>query len=427
MKIIITILMLSFYPLLSQQDSCGNFLQLTDSLIINTGFNQFTNKTYNIGDQDKYWIVVTSPDSTIKTPALSYTIPKYKDWENSQANSLWISSYNTDENGFTNEPPLKPFSFEKYFCNTETIDSVKINLAVIVDNEARIYFDSVYVGEVINFLTPQNFSLKSKLFPGRHSVRVDLRNYAGPPANGNPMGFNLAGKIIGHRNIQKINISLENSVADAGTENFKIPIIITKSGNFFSPISVSTKLIFNASAFLPDDISRNPFISSDSITYRNRILNLKFDNLDFSVKDTIIFYLSGTVLLADSNNTELAFSEIVCNDSNIVVNSNDGTLEVTSCAFDLSHVELFNPTSMNIMPNPANEEIGITISGDEEANYTLAIYNLQGICVASKNWVHKKSETSIFRFTSDNFSSGVYQVVLKSDWDAISKPLVVVK
>jgi hypothetical protein len=425
MRILILIIFLSCNPLLSQKDSCDNAIPLIDTLIMNTGYNYKAGTVYNTGEKEEYWILVGCPDASIKVPTQSFCIPQSPYWINPQPNSQWLSAYDTIQSGFTNEAPKIPFTFEKYFCVPALIDSIKIELHVVADNEAMIYLDTIFLGKVTNYSsTPDNFYSNFKISPGKHKIKIELRNYAstGPV---NPMGLNLIGKIKGHYRYKGIKLELNDTVAIAGTENFKLPIrLIKEYGVLDKPLSFTTNLTFDASSFFPYDNSINPIITSNTIINRARTLTLKFDSLNFAKSDTLSYHISGEILLADSNKTNFTLSNILCTDTSIIFKKQDGILEIKACAFDLSHVKIFMPPDFSIQPNPASDNISITFSNG--INQSVHIYNSLGSEIKRYNENELSNKNSI-NINIEEFPTGLYYSIMNSGINKITKSFVVIR
>jgi hypothetical protein len=134
-------------------------------------------------------------------------------------------------------------------------------------------------------------------------------------------------------NLNLIKLEAKDTVAIANTKNFKLPLLIIKEyENRNNILSFTTNLVYDASAFLPYNNTINQFIDKDTIIKKNRVLTLKFENIDFKNNDTLFYNISGDVLIPDSNITNLEFTNIVCKDTNIIFAKKNGSLEINSSA-----------------------------------------------------------------------------------------------
>ena len=231
---------------------------------------------------------------------------------------------------------------------------------------------------------------------------------------------------------KRATIHTPDTITNVGTENFHIPIEakLNCQQMLAENLSFTAKIKFNASTFLPTGLTKGNYKDSiDKDFYR--ILTIRCDSSDgvkISETDSILTELVGTVLLGDSI-TPIEITDFKWNNSNIEIDTIiDGSLRTTTCAFPIRRIQLFTPTTLLIQPNPTNSvEIEIKFEGDEEGLHTLNFYNNQGIKIDSKEWLNAKNNKRDFKFNLNDYPNGVYYIVLKSPWNVISKPLMVMK
>jgi hypothetical protein len=168
-------------------------------VILNTGYNQTAGALYQTGQTDGYWRLVESPDSTLFVPAPAWVINPSSAWA-TLPNSQWISAYNfqdwnTDNwentqnyvNCSNTQPATAPYTFQRSFCICKGINSVSINLSLLVDNAACVYFDNTLIGsQPYNTLNSFNFVYNALVIntvqtvsPGVHNITVKVRNLSG--------------------------------------------------------------------------------------------------------------------------------------------------------------------------------------------------------------------------------------------------------
>jgi len=180
----------------SAQDGCNDAKCKTDTVILNTGYNQASGTPYSAGQTDGYWQVVDAPNTTLTVPAPAWVIPAISAWD-SLPNSGWISAFNNSSQNQNNDPPLKPYSFQRCFCTCDGVESIDINLQMLIDNYGDVYFDNTLIGSQTNTTTasfhnpafvvhPAPIAVK----PGKHCIRIDLRNNSGVA-----MGVDVVGTV----------------------------------------------------------------------------------------------------------------------------------------------------------------------------------------------------------------------------------------
>ena len=228
----------------------------------------------------------------------------------------------------------------------------------------------------------------------------------------------------------RATIKIIDTIANVGTENFHIPIKVKfNCQNILAENhSFTAKMQFNASTFLPTGVTKGKILndSIDKDYFRN--LTIVCDDVNISDSDSILTEIIGTVLLGDSL-TPIEIIDFKWNNSNIEIDTIiNGSLETKVCAFPIRRIQLFTPTSFSIQPNPANSgEIEIKFEGDEEGLHTLNIYNIQGIKLETEEWQNAKNGKRDFKFDLKDYTNGVYYVVLKSPWNVMSKPMMVIE
>lgn len=138
--------------------------QNCDSIILNTGYNQITSSTYNIGDLDLYWKITNVPTNcnTGFTPVNpSFVIAKDGAWTLPYPNSQWLSFRNNSSFTCDNRCSVttETYDFEFKFCVLKA-DSFKIKFNTRFDNSVCAFVDAMSIPLTPIQLpnTPINFS-----------------------------------------------------------------------------------------------------------------------------------------------------------------------------------------------------------------------------------------------------------------------------
>ena len=140
----------------------------TDSLIVNTGYNQSLSIPYDNDVSDGNWSITNTPAAlNFPKPYSAWTISKHPAWDNELVDSKWISAQKGRYANYNNPSPDSAYTFEYCFCLCQA-DSVTFNLNAMCDDSAKIYLkeDPVSIlGHVSSFLLilliliSKNFSL----------------------------------------------------------------------------------------------------------------------------------------------------------------------------------------------------------------------------------------------------------------------------
>lgn len=184
-------------------------------MILNTGYDHAAATTYQPITPDGYWELVDAPNqdlsgdgfpdapgtsTTLSMPSPPWVIYPHPAWA-TFPDSQWISAYNTSSLN-TNNPPqhpsnatltYAPYTFQRCFCTCKGVESIRLDLKVLVDNDAKITLDGVPLAttpsdDPINFQKGVEIKQDVAVNPGKHCLRVEVRNVSGVA-----MGLNVNG------------------------------------------------------------------------------------------------------------------------------------------------------------------------------------------------------------------------------------------
>lgn len=242
---------------------------------------------------------------------------------------------------------------------------------------------------------------------------------------------------IGCSEVAGINIDLKPTV------DVIIDTIYAKVGNTDVLLNIRCRILgagsktitdlsfhigFDASAFLP--ATNQSFIEQNYVDNNGiRHLVLHFKDLNLKNRDTITFQLLGTALLGNNRINTINLFEASSLDTVLCRVQSSGRMILDSiCAFELRKVEIFTPSNFEINPNPVNtNEIGILFEGEEQGIHSLSIYNANGILLDSRQWNNSGHSKKVINFDLTKYPNAFYYVVLKTPWNSIAKPLVIIK
>lgn len=181
-------------PREDQNLSCENDRCKVKEVILNTGYDQAAGAPYSPVQPDGYWELVNAPNPGLSLPTPGWVINANPAWQ-TLSNSKWISAYNNASWTLNNPAPDKPYSLQRCFCTCDGVKVLDINLQMLVDNVADVYFDGVLIGSqtnqtTVSFNQPLTIQKRVEVKPGKHCLRIDVRNLSGVA-----MGLNVAGTI----------------------------------------------------------------------------------------------------------------------------------------------------------------------------------------------------------------------------------------
>lgn len=191
---------------------------VTNSIILNTGYDHVNGTTYAPGTYDAFWTLVQSPDAGITLPRPAYAVTPSTAWSN-QTNTSWISAYPFANFNQNNTPPATPYSFQFCFCVCEDDTEVTFDLSAYADNNVFIdlYDDTGgFITDLVDVTSPTTSAFQAPpematvtttLNEGTYCIRADLHNLSAIA-----MGFNMMGTISGGSLIEPLCCSDANYI-----------------------------------------------------------------------------------------------------------------------------------------------------------------------------------------------------------------------
>ena len=166
-------------------------------------------------------------------------------------------------------------------------------------------------------------------------------------------------------------------------------------------------------------IDRTAFFTNDSyaVTMNQPINKAK----------TNIHNLTGTILLSDALEYDITFPSYTFTNQYIEVIEQPGKIYIDSvCVFPLRNIQLMDPTTLSINPNPASEQLNIDITTGIQGTMKLELVATDGRVIYTNSWM-QSTRTKQMQINTINIPSGLYQVLLITPYDAITKSVIVVE
>ena len=214
---------------------------------------------------------------------------------------------------------------------------------------------------------------------------------------------------------------------DEAGKKVKIPIYAKLE--CYEGLSLNADLNFNIKfhkdAYFPDKVISG--ISSKSLIQDSFLLKIDLRNVKLTDKAQEITAIDGWMFTGNFLPDSVYISDFNINYENVFVELINGSLEVTGCADELRPVKLIEETAMMIAPNPVKDEAIIKIQTKEKGNFKLLIYTIEGILLneISFNSNNDTYDEIIKKINVNNYSSGIYSLILESPSKRIVKHFIV--
>ncbi|MEZ4725198.1 MAG: T9SS type A sorting domain-containing protein [Candidatus Kapaibacterium sp.] len=167
------------------------------------------------------------------------------------------------------------------------------------------------------------------------------------------------------------------------------------------------------------DIDRTAFFTNDSYTINQ--------TQPISKLKTKVHELTGTILLSDDLEYDITFPSYTFTNPYIEVIEQPGKIFIDSvCVFDFRNIQLVDPTTLDISPNPASEQLNIDITTGVQGSMKLELVATDGRVIYSDEWM-QSTKSKQMKINTINIPSGLYQVRLITPYDAITKSVIVVE
>ena len=90
----------------------------------------------------------------------------------------------------------------------------------------------------------------------------------------------------------------------------------------------------------------------------------------------------------------------------------------------VSPVETTPVSTLNLYPNPVVSTLTVAYDLPENSNVDLSVFNLTGVKLYSEQFIGQASGTHQIQFDASTYPVGMYVVILKTDYTAITKKFI---
>jgi hypothetical protein len=177
----------------------------------------------------------------------------------------------------------------------------------------------------------------------------------------------------------KLFVSLPDTSGNVNDLNFRIPLkAYIKDKAKVSGLSYKAEIRWDASAFPPDEL-KSPDIKSNKIENNERVITLEGINVDMDETEREIGSVTGSIFLANQTVTLLRITRFELSDTTMDFEKKDGSIrQVGVCSESIRKISLFQPLEFTLQPNPASDELIITMKGEKGVEYSINLYSSQG-------------------------------------------------
>jgi hypothetical protein len=199
-----------------------------------------------------------------------------------------------------------------------------------------------------------------------------------------------------------ISIWMNDTEAEVG-DSICIPIMGKINSNKTIIISTlfNSEIEFDASSFYNNKFNYKYFGKAE--------FEIKNSNLNLSNQAKQIAEICGLVLLSDNRINNITIKSFIPENINYEIEIKDAILSINGCAIDISRINILDPITVVMMPNPASEEITMQIKSPLAGTCRIRFFNSLGMEVKNIN-INLISGMNELNFDVSDLVGGIYFV-----------------
>jgi hypothetical protein len=343
--------------------------------------------------------------------------------------------------------------------DSATIDIRQNNISLIPDNES-LDFGEICLGTKVTeklrltVQTDSDLSISEIYFQNNNFTIDNINSYLRTYSNGEvielsinyvPQYISDFSDILIIKSDSPCEFTLEIPLSASSKMDFvfSLPVMKVESGASIA-IPLSAKLAcpdwqsittdyeitvaFDAEYFYPDSVQFGQIVNNTRLG-SDRIITIKAPEAEFTPINKIINYIYGKALVGRSEATPLKIISVTLSEPKYYTETINGELTVEGCVNDLSGVQMFKPTSLSVAPNPARDEITLSISTQEQGNFRIEIYDIHGKIVHKDDFKRSANVLEIIEFSvnTKSIGNGTYTIQLITPWNKLSEQVMIMK
>jgi hypothetical protein len=343
--------------------------------------------------------------------------------------------------------------------DSATIEILKNNISLIPSKES-LDFGEICLGTKVtetlklNVQTDSELSISEFYFQNNYFTIENVNSYLRTYSNGEVIELSInytPQNIVDFTDVLIIKsdspcdftIEIPLSASSKMDFVFSLPVMKVESGASIAiPLnarlacpdwqSITTDyeitVAFDAEYFYPDSVQFGQIVNNTRLG-SDRIITIKAPEVEFTPLNKIINYIYGKALVGRSEATPLKIISVTLTEPKYYSETINGELTVEGCVNDLSGVQMFKPTALTVAPNPARDEITLSISTQEQGNFRIEIYDIHGKIVHKDDFKRSANVLEIIEFSvnTKSIGNGSYTIQLITPWNKLSEQVMIMK
>ena len=227
----------------------------------------------------------------------------------------------------------------------------------------------------------------------------------------------------------EVQLWTPDTLAEVGDHHFKLPVYAKFAGDYNpgDTLTLTAKIDMDAFFFQPTGISSGTFTD---VSFNNGRLEMEIEVPDIVPGNNsgIITEISGIVLFADTNHTDIYINDVDWENPLIETVTFDGSMRLYGdCIPKNRMIQFTEEPEFLVSPNPASENINIKYSG-VQGDYELKLVSVSGETAYDFKWRNDFSQGfNELNINTDDLVSGQYFLILQSPYGVVNRRLSIVK
>ena len=216
----------------------------------------------------------------------------------------------------------------------------------------------------------------------------------------------------------KSYVWLPDTTGPIGLNNFHFPIrgLLLDNISFLTDMKYKITLNFNSDFFLPKTVSKGRIIEDYNIGNK-RVMTIEDSNVILTKDDQVLTELIGTVLLSKNSSTIVQIDKMIWGNTWLSAITKDGSIKLSDdCHYPAGLSRLAQVTHASITPSPASDAAALTIESDENGDFKLNIFSINGEIIKNIEFNANNPELKVNKYfyiiDLTKFPSGIYSINL---------------
>lgn len=223
----------------------------------------------------------------------------------------------------------------------------------------------------------------------------------------------------GRLNIE-VSVILPKHIMDPASDNEVLPVKAKVAIGSTNLIGGTLRLTmkYTSSLFVVQSVSRGT-LRLNSVIGGETFVEVEVPNIDATTAESVIFELRGQATIGPIDSTDFVITDATLTAGIVTptIRREDGYLKLAICEEGGPRLiqRAASPLTMRVSPNPASDELNVSVDLVEKGLHTLEVITLTGEVISSARWQADVTGAAFtHRLDARTVPAGTYQVILQT-------------